>query len=96
MQIIDHPLLYPAFERECRFLQSSYPELTHKYNQTRKLGREYVAKEIISYDMAQKDKRKAIRKEKNKEFCKSYGGVFFCVALAVGGVIYKYLSASSN
>lgn len=68
----------------------------NKYILTRKQGKKKIAEDIISYVNQVDAERKAIRKEKNKKVWKTIGGITLCVAMAVGGFLYKYLSASSN
>jgi len=71
------------------------------YNNARKLGRERVTKDIISYanniEMAQKAERKAIQKEKNKKIWKTVRNITMGVALVAVVVVLKYMdSASAN
>jgi len=91
-----------GYKKEMDTLQVSYVfSRLSDYNSTRKLGREMVAKDIISYanniEMEQKAERKAIQKEKNKKIWKTVRNVTLGVALVAVVVVLKNMdSASAN
>lgn len=91
-----------GYKKEMDTLQVSYVfSSLANYNSARKLGRERVTKDILSYanniEMAQKAERKAIQKEKNKKTWKTVRNVTMGVALVAVVVVLKYMdSASAN